>query len=64
MAQRVFGLAKLIDEANIRPPHRPIRHRPHLADEYEELAKHGGTATAVHTNRAIVKELRRGLRTR
>lgn len=53
MSQHQYGLARLLDDASNRPPHRPRRPRPHVADEYEGLAAHSGQATAVHMNRTI-----------
>lgn len=61
-APRTYGLAKLIEEALIRPVHRPVRHQPHLAQEYEELATRAADVNGTHQNRAIAVELRRTLR--
>ena len=62
--RRGFGITGLIEEALTRPPHNPRVKRPHVADEYADLAARAGTATVVHANRVIAAELRRGLRAR
>lgn len=59
MASRTFGLAKLVEEALTRPAHRPNPIRPHVADEYADIADHASDVNGRHQNRWITDELRR-----
>lgn len=59
--RRSYGLAKLIEEALIRPPHRPPVVRTHVADEYSAIAARAGDKNGQYENKVIAGELRRGL---